>query len=76
MKNLVINSFIFKGNKYERKNFNLTSDSNDESTLKPLILDKLGIDSQKWEFEKDTFEFLPKENVVIYKCYFKEKNED
>jgi hypothetical protein len=72
-KNLVINSFIIKDGNVERKNFNLISESTEESVLKSSILEKLSIDYDKWEINKDTFEMILKENVVIYKCFLLKK---
>jgi hypothetical protein len=72
MKEIIVNAYINKGGKSERKNFNIRSNSLDELVLKPLILEKLSIDN-KWQLERENFEFISKENVVIYKLIYKLK---
>jgi hypothetical protein len=72
MKEIIVNTYIDKGGKSERKNFNIRSNSLDELVLKPLILEKLSIDN-KWQLERENFEFISKENVVIYKLIYKLK---
>ena len=73
MKTYIINAFITKGKKSDRKNFDIKSASKLEADLKTLILEKLEIDSEKWELESDSFELVERESVIIYKSTFKEK---
>jgi len=73
MKKYVINVFIEKDNKNDRRNFILSSDSSEESVIKPLILEKIKINSEEWDLEKDRFELVTKENVIIYECKFTKK---
>jgi len=74
MKNYIVNAFIHKGKKSDRRNFIISSDSESEELIKSLINDKLNIDSNKFEFISDKFELITKESVVIYQTNWK-KNE-
>jgi hypothetical protein len=71
MKNYIINAFIHKGKKSDRRNFIINSDSDSEEVIKSLISDKLNIDSNKFEFISDKFELITKESVVIYQTNWK-----
>jgi len=71
MKEIIINSYLNKGEESERKNFNIRTNSTDESVVVPKIIEKLNIDTTKYRIDSQKFEFIPKENVVIYKCLLK-----
>lgn len=74
MKEIIVNAYLNKDGKYERKNFNIRSNSLDESVLTSMIVEKLNIDSDKYRMDTQKFEFIPKENVVIYKCSLEKLN--
>jgi hypothetical protein len=71
MKEIIINSYLNKGEESERKNFNIRTNSTDESVVVSKIIEKLNIDTTKYRIDSQKFEFIPKENVVIYKCLLK-----
>lgn len=73
MKEIIVNSYVIKNGNTERKNFNIRVNSTDESVVKPLILEKLSIDNEKWQLQKEDFDFFPKENVVVCKLNYKSK---
>jgi hypothetical protein len=71
MKNYTANVFIYKDKKVERKNFTIKSDSDSEEVLKSLIIEKININKEKFEFVNDWFELVIKESVVIYETEWK-----
>lgn len=71
MKEIIVNAYLNKDGKSERKNFNIRTDSTDESIVIPKITEKLNIDTNKYRIDSQKFEFIPKEDVVIYKCFLK-----
>ena len=71
MKNYTANVFIYKDKNVERKNFTIKSDSDSEEVLKSLIIEKININKEKFEFVNDWFELVIKESVVIYETEWK-----
>jgi predicted Zn-dependent protease len=71
MKNYTANVFIYKDKNVERKNFTIKSDSDSEEVLKSLIIEKININKEKFEFVNDWFELVVKESVVIYETEWK-----
>jgi hypothetical protein len=71
MKNYTANVFIYKDKKVERKNFTIKSDSDSEEVLKSLIIEKININKEKFEFVNHWFELVVKESVVIYETEWK-----
>jgi hypothetical protein len=71
MKNYTANVFIYKDKNVERKNFTINSDSDSEEVLKSLIIEKININKEKFEFVNDWFELVVKESVVIYETEWK-----
>ncbi len=66
MKNYIVNVFIYKGKKTERKNFSIQSESDSEEILKSLIKERINVKEEKYEFVKESFEFISKDSLVIY----------
>jgi hypothetical protein len=71
MKRYTINAFIKKDRNIDRRNFTIQSDSSSEEAIKSLIMDKLNINIEKFEFVSDKFELITKESVVIYHTNWK-----
>jgi hypothetical protein len=71
MKNYIANVFIYKDGNTDRKNFTIKSDSDSEEVLKSLIIEKININKEKFEFVKDWFELVTKESLVIYETEWK-----
>jgi hypothetical protein len=71
MKRYTINAFIKKDRNIDRRNFTIQSDSSSEEAIKSLIMDKLNINIEKFEFVSDKFELIIKESVVIYHTNWK-----
>lgn len=66
MKKYIANVYIQKGKSIERKNFQIQSESNNQEVLKALILEKIDLEPQKWQFVEDRFEFFLEESVIKY----------
>lgn len=75
MKTYVVNAFLKKGTEKNRKNFTIQSDSEDETSLTTIILSKIALKQEGWEFKQDKFELIKKESVILYEIEFTKKDE-
>lgn len=73
MNTYVVNAYIKKGSQKTRRNFNIQSESDDESSLTSEILAKVATKQDEWEFKEDKFKLIEKESVIIYEIEFTKK---
>jgi hypothetical protein len=66
MKKYIANVYIQKCKNIERKNFQIQSESNSKDVLRSLILEKIDLESHKYQFVEDRFEFFLEESVIKY----------
>lgn len=72
MKNrYIINLFVNKDGKKTRKNFSCQLETYSQEILQGTILEKLDLNTQKWEIDSHKVELIEKENVVIWEVILK-----
>jgi hypothetical protein len=73
MKKYIVNAWVSKNGKTQRSNFNIYTDKTSESEIKSIVFDKCKIESDKLNFDKDEFNLISKESVIVYKSYWTKK---
>jgi hypothetical protein len=67
----VINLFINKNGSTSRRNFTVESSVYNEDAFRNLITEKIKLDTDKWEIEKEKIEPIVGENLVIWEVFLK-----
>ncbi|NBP56655.1 hypothetical protein EBU71_09010 [bacterium] len=67
----VINLFINKSGTTSRRNFTVESGVYSEEIFRNLITEKIKLDTDKWEIEKEKIEPIGGENLVIWEVFLK-----
>jgi hypothetical protein len=67
----IINLFINKSGTTSRKNFTVESSVYNEEIFRNLITEKIKLDTDKWEIEKEKIESIVGENLVIWEVFLK-----
>lgn len=67
MKNrYIINLFVIKGGNTTRRNFSIEMETYTKEAVGQVITEKLNLDTEKWEIDKEEVELVEKERVVFW----------